>query len=89
MVNSFLVGNQYHPTVSTDIDGDFVIAWTSTAEEIGYTNVFARRFSSAGTALAAEFRVNSHTVNQQDEPSVAAEANGDFVVTWSSFDQDQ
>jgi hypothetical protein len=49
----------------------------------------------AGGALAqsvirqgSEFQVNRYTTNHQYLPAVAADADGDFVVTWSSGGQD-
>jgi hypothetical protein len=41
-----------------------------------------------GNPLGPEFRVNSYTTNQQRIPSVAADSAGDFVVVWSSYQQD-
>ena len=36
----------------------------------------------------AEFRVNSYTTNGQHRPTVASDANGNFVVVWQSRYQD-
>jgi hypothetical protein len=36
----------------------------------------------------AEFRVNSYLPDSQQEPKVAADASGGFVVVWESFGQD-
>jgi hypothetical protein len=47
----------------------------------GY-GIFARRWSSNGTALAAEFQVNSYTAGDQQRPSLAADPDGDFVAVW-------
>jgi hypothetical protein len=47
-------------------------------------SVQARRYASDGSAQGAEFQVNSYTMNDQWIPSVAAAANGDFVVVWVS-----
>ena len=35
-----------------------------------------------------EFQVNRYTTNHQYRPALAADADGDFVVTWSSGGQD-
>ena len=76
------------PKIASDPDGDFVVAWQAPD---GYSSVgvFARRFSSAGTGLATEFRVNTFTVSVQGAPAVALDAGGDFVIAWESFIQDQ
>jgi hypothetical protein len=46
------------------------------------------RFSSDGGPLASEFQVNSYTTDSQRHASVAADADGDFVVAWDSLGQD-
>jgi hypothetical protein len=83
-VSTFTAGGQRFGTVASDADGDFVVAWWSAQDGSNY-GVFARRFSSVGTALASEFQVNTYTPLQQRQPSVAADADGDFVVVWQSF----
>jgi hypothetical protein len=86
-VNSSTFNNQYEPAIALDADGDFVITWTDALKE-GSRGVFAARFNSAGGALAGEFRVNTYTYSSQRASSVAAESNGDFVVVWHSFRQE-
>ena len=54
----------------------------------GGTSASCRRFTSGGDGIGGEFRVNAYTPGGQSDPIVAAEANGDFVVIWSSQDQD-
>jgi hypothetical protein len=51
-------------------------------------DVFARRFSSSGAALGGELLVNTYTPGAQGDPTVAVDADGDFVVAWSSAGQD-
>src|SRR5687767_8247546 len=46
-----------------------------------------RRLLAANPA-GPEFRVNSVTASDQFQPSVAADAEGNFVVAWRSFGQD-
>jgi hypothetical protein len=36
----------------------------------------------------ADFQINTHTTNNQANPAIAADANGNFVVVWSSYLQD-
>ena len=75
--------------MAAEADGDFVVAWTSGNGQDGSGNgVFARRFSSAGSPLATEFQVNTYSTGIPGCPSVAAGADGDFVVAWRSYYQD-
>ncbi len=38
--------------------------------------------------IGGEFQVNTYTPQNQDDPAMAMDADGDFVVTWSSGGQD-
>ena len=71
-----------------DSTGRFVVAWTSESQDgYGYA-VIGRRFARTGAALAAEFQVNTQTVNDQTDAAVAIAAAGDFVIAWTSGKQD-
>jgi predicted nucleic acid-binding Zn-ribbon protein len=87
-VNSHTPNLQLRPAVGMDADGDFVVVWQSGYQDGDDIGVFARRFSSAGTALASEFQVNIYTSYDQQRPVVAVDDDGDFVVTWDSLFQD-
>lgn len=79
---------QYQPSVAIDEAGNFVVAWRSQQQDGSGDAVYARRFSSAGLALGTEFRVNTYTTGSQITPDVAMDSDGDFVVTWTSQNQD-
>ena len=84
-VNTFTTSVQRWPRVSSDADGDFVVAWQSIGQAgFGYS-VFARRYTAAGTPLGAEFQVASQTTAEAWFPDVASEAGGDFVVVWAGY----
>ena len=87
-VNSYTPYAQSAPSMAMDADGDFVVAWTSNHQDGSGHGVFAQRYSSAGTAQGAEFRVNTHTTGNQWSPSAAISAEGDFVIAWGSDGQD-
>jgi hypothetical protein len=84
-VNTYTSTSQVAPSVTVDGTGGFVIAWTSYENQDGDGyGVFARRFGSDGTALGDEILVNTYTASNQLAPEVAADADGAFVVAWSS-----
>lgn len=87
-VNATTAGNQRHSTVAMDADGDFVITWSSAGQDGSGYGVYAQRYNSAGVAQGGEFPVNSTIANNQRFSSVAMDADGDFVITWSSYGQD-
>jgi hypothetical protein len=88
LVNTSTTGNQQAPAIAMDADGDFVIVWRSA--HINTTNgddVYAHQFAADGTPVGSQFRVNTHTSNQQFRSAVAMDADGDFVVVWDSYGQ--
>ena len=65
-----------------DANGDFVVAW-SNQTHLGPAyeyNVDARVYNKAGVAQTGEIVVAQTTGDTR--PTVAMDANGDFVVTW-------
>jgi hypothetical protein len=87
-INSYTLQIQTRPAVWMDDDGDFVVVWQSDYQDGDDLGIFARRFTSAGAALAVEFQVNTYTAYSQERPAVALDADGDFVVVWDSLFQD-
>ncbi len=87
-VNVFTSGSQEDPTICCRANGDFVIAWQSEHQDGNAYGVFARQFSNAVLSGGPEFQVNTYTTDNQDEPEIACDAKGNFVVVWESFSQD-
>ena len=67
--------------------GGFVVVWPSGHDGSG-PGVFGQRYTRAGAPVGGEFRVNTFTTDAQELPVVAADAAGNFVVTWQSYTQD-
>jgi hypothetical protein len=87
-VNGTTTGDQMYSTVAVDGTGNFVITWSSNGQDGSGWGVYARRYNASGVAQGSGFRVNTTTTGDQMYSSVAADAAGDFVVTWSSNGQD-
>jgi hypothetical protein len=87
-VNTFTAGAQEYPSVAMDDDGDFVVAWQSEGQDGSQEGIYARRYDASGAAVGSEFGVNTTTAWSQELPSVAMDADGDFVVAWVSAMQD-
>ncbi|HEX8385762.1 MAG TPA: hypothetical protein VF576_06240, partial [Rubricoccaceae bacterium] len=79
---------QSAPSVSLDADGDFVVAWQTAGQDGAGLAVFAQRYNAAAARQGGEFRVNTYTTSDQQNPSVDLDADGDFVVAWQSNGQD-
>ncbi len=80
-------GLQINAAVSSDAGGNFVVVWANYIDPDTY-DVFGRRFNAAGVPQATTFQVNIYTTYAQRYPAVAVDADGDFVVAWSSPSQD-
>jgi Ca2+-binding RTX toxin-like protein len=89
-VNTSLVTTNYQskPAVAVLNDGSFVVTWTSSPQDGSSGGVYGQRFSQAGAPLGGEFAINTYTKNDQTESTVAALADGGFVVAWQSYQQD-
>lgn len=87
-VNTHTTGHQLHPSVAMDANGDFVVAWESNPQDGSQYGVYAQRYNFAGVPQGGEFQVNTYTSSHQREVSVAMNAGGNFVISWTSHSQD-
>lgn len=83
LVNTYTTGAQKNCSVAMDQDGDFVIAWQST-QDGSSDGIYAQRYNSAGVAQGNEFPVNTYTTGSQSFPSVAMNANGNFIISYAT-----
>jgi hypothetical protein len=90
-VDSYPASSVRRPEVATDGAGNFVVAWSSLGSPgtdygpFSFLSIQARRFSSAGTPLGAQFQVNTSTLFSQFNAEVAADVAGNFVVRWETY----
>lgn len=77
-VNNTTAGDQVDPDVTMDTNGNFVIVWTSKADN----SVYMRKFNLAGKQVVAETKVNDG--GKASKPAVAIADDGSYVVTWQS-----
>jgi hypothetical protein len=82
-VNTFTPRSQELPSVASDGDGRFLVAWRSDDGNFD-DGVFARRFDASGQPMGSDFQVNTYTTGDQSLNGVAADDRGNFVVVWSS-----
>ncbi len=75
--------DQGNSVVAMDDDGDFVLAWETDYDSVTYDyGVVVRRFNAAGEPQGGEIRVDAVEDVSKSLPSVAMDADGDFVVVW-------
>src|SRR5262249_13999488 len=87
-VNSYTTLKQQFSSVAMDGEGNFVVAWQSNGSygtDSYLYSVQAQRYRADGAPIGGEFQVNTYTSNDQYHPSVATDADGNFVVAWQSY----
>lgn len=86
-VNSYTTDSQDRPAIASDGAGNFIVAWTSYAQDGSGYGVFGQRFDGAGAAVGGEFSVSTYSTADQESPAVVADSAGNFVVVWESNGQ--
>lgn len=89
LVNTYYTaGQEVHPSIGVLSTGDFVIAWTSYGQDADGGGIYAQRYAMNGTALGAQFSVNTQTIGDQTRSSTTGLSNGEFIIVWASTSQD-
>ena len=88
LISTTTADNQLSPTVAMDDAGNFVVTWMSSLQDGDSYGVYAQRFDAAGVAQGGEFLVNTATAGYQGSPTIAMDADGDFVIAWVANGQD-
>jgi hypothetical protein len=86
-VNTYTTGSQHAPAVACDPAGNVVVVWGSPGSDgtdTDLNSIQGQRYDSMGTAQGGQFQVNAYTTGGQEEPAVAADSSGNFVVVWQS-----
>ena len=84
-VNTYTTSFQAARSAAVDPLGNFIITWSSSTQDGSNHGAFGQRYSSAGTPLGPEFRINTWTTGFQSYPQVTADASGNFTVIWSGL----
>ena len=87
-VNTHNTGLKDRSSAAMDPQGNFVITWSSHYQDGDGWGVYAKRYDSSGNAVGSEFKVNTTTEGQQEGSSIAIDGDGNFVIAWSSRNQD-
>jgi len=84
-INTTTEGNQTEPAIAVDSSGNFVVVWHG-PEMVGEEDedIFSQRFDPNGLHIGGEFHVNTKMVGKQQNPSVAMNNEGRFVVAWET-----
>ncbi len=86
-VNTYTTGIQMSPAVGVDIDDNTVVVWRSSGSDGGdssSTSIQGQLFDSNGQPAGGQFQINTYTTGGQSYPAVGFDAEGRFVVAWTS-----
>ena len=91
LVSLYTAPEDHPPAAAMDAQGNYVVVWQSWEDsgDMSGLGVFAQRYQANGTPIGGPVLVNvgtdpALTNGNQDSPSVAMDAAGDFVVVWHS-----
>jgi Ca2+-binding RTX toxin-like protein len=88
LVNTTTADSQINPVITALAGGGHVVIWTSYLQDGAYYGIYSQRYAADGSAVGVETRVNTTTADNQAQASVAGLADGGYVVTWTSTNQD-
>jgi hypothetical protein len=75
------------PRVASAANGQFVVVWSRSDVNL-VTSIGGRLFDSSGDPIANEFLVDLKTATSMGYASVSSDPAGNFVVSWTSRDED-
>ncbi len=85
-VNQQGTNDQENPQVALLSKGGAAFVWQGGVQ--GFQHIYARFLSSSNTFTTGDVQVNSSTNHYQINPVIAALTNGNVIVAWSSYGQD-
>ena len=72
------------PSIAMDKAGHFVVAWDGDPKLASLDDIHARIFEPNGTAIGEQFTVNTTIEGPQQNPRVAMNNRGRFIIVWDS-----
>ncbi|MBM6593486.1 cadherin domain-containing protein [Microvirga pudoricolor] len=88
LVNVETNGSQTQADVAVLADGGWVVTWQSYGQDGDGAGVFQRRYDRLGNEVESEKIVNAYTAGDQSSARIAPLADGGWVITWTSYEQD-
>ena len=81
-VNTTAFNSVTQPSVAMDETGCFIVTWDGDPNLASMDDIHARMFDPNGIALSEQFIVNTTTELTQQNPKVAMNGLGEFVIVW-------
>jgi hypothetical protein len=87
-VNTYTAGEQSIQQITALADGGWVVTWQSYGQDGDAWGIYQQAYDADGDARGGETPVNTYTAAYQMSPAITALADGGWVVTWQSDEQD-
>ncbi len=81
----YLPGLQKKPLIASDKKGNFVIVWQG--DDTNSSGIFAQVYDSSGLPRSPQLQVNDTITGNQENPVLAMNNNGNFIIAWESQGQ--
>jgi hypothetical protein len=90
IVNTTVAGAQQYPQAAMNDNGQFVIVWDCRIDPDSESerDIFGQRFDSLSEPVGDEFQINTFVADDQRNPAVGIDSDGQFVAVWQSYAQD-
>ncbi|MCB9220051.1 MAG: T9SS type A sorting domain-containing protein [Ignavibacteriales bacterium] len=88
-INSFTKNAQREPIITRlDITDEIVIVWKSEnqVDSASAGDIYMQFLDKNMQPFRGEILVNDSTIGDQKNPQIASNKNGDFIIVWSSFE---
>ena len=85
-VNTYTSSDQEYPDLTASDEGNLFTAWDSSYQDGSLDGIYSDFLNSEGTPISTEFRVNTYTSNQQEQPSITLLSNNYLAYAWTCQD---
>ena len=87
-VNTYIIDDQINPSIKSIGNNNYIVTWQSNNQDESGWGIYGQILNSIGKKIGSEFRINSYTNSDQTSQSVSSLINTNFVVVWTSDNQD-
>jgi hypothetical protein len=75
---------QIVPAIAMDVNGNFIVVWND--ERTEDYDIYAQRYANNAATIGTNMRINQDGAgNQQFNPAIAIDNEGNFVIVWQDF----
>lgn len=88
LIHSVSGSHMMHPDVAMTPTNEYTFTWQVDGLDGDRNGIYYASYDNSYNEIVAPTQVNTTTVGNQQEPRIAVDENGEFMIIWSSFEQD-